>query len=87
MIPAVKITPAEERVLYWLCKGLSNAEICRETGLSIGTVKSHLGKMQKKTKSKSRLQLVIYIYETEIIDLYRDKAAVAQLVEQRTRNA
>ena len=69
MIPPIHITPAEAKVLYWLCKGLSNAEICRETGSSLGTIKTHLASLQQKTGTKSRLQLVIFTYETEIIDI------------------
>lgn len=69
MTPSIHITPAEQTVLYWLCKGLRNAEICRETGMALGTVKTHLGSLQKKTGTKTRLQLVIYTYETKIIDI------------------
>jgi len=63
-----QITKSQRKVLDLLCQGLSNQEICAATGLSLGTVKVHLGNMHKLFKVKSRLQLVVYAYRYGLVE-------------------
>jgi len=64
-----QFTQKDREILVLLCKGMSNKEICKASGLSLGTVKTHLGKMHKIFKVKSRVQLVIHAYELGLVDL------------------
>ena len=44
----VKLSPQQKRVLELLARGLRNAEIAAETGLSLPTVKSHVQATYRK---------------------------------------
>jgi len=52
------LTPAESRVLHLLVGGLTNPMIAKELGLSVRTVEVHRGRIVKKLKRKSRIDLL-----------------------------
>ena len=51
------LTPAEETTARLAAEGLSNKQIARRTGVSVGTVEAHLGKAYLKLGVRSRTQL------------------------------
>lgn len=58
----------ERDVFLLTAKGLGNAEIATSLGLSEATVKSHVGSILSKLKLKSRIQLVAFAYENNVLN-------------------
>ncbi|QFY09806.1 response regulator [Nonomuraea phyllanthi] len=66
------ITQRERDVLTLIGKGLSNAEIAEHLHLTVGTVKTHIGRLLAKLHARDRAQLVIAAYEGGLITIPRD---------------
>ena len=56
---AARLTPRQRQILALLCDGMPNKLICRELGISLGTVKVHLGRIFRELGVSSRLQAVV----------------------------
>jgi len=52
------LTPRQQEVLTLVSKGYSNKEICRDLGLSVGTVKNHVATILRQLEVKNRTQAV-----------------------------
>jgi DNA-binding NarL/FixJ family response regulator len=63
------VTEREREVLVLIARGLSNTEIAAELHLSIGTAKSHVGRLLTKLGARDRAQLVIAAYEAGLANL------------------
>lgn len=61
------ISPRERTLLNLLAKGLSNKEIANKVGVAEVTVKFHLAKLYKRFKVQTRLQLLTYAIEHDLI--------------------
>jgi DNA-binding NarL/FixJ family response regulator len=61
------LSPRERDVLLGIAAGRTNAEIAAHLQLEESTVKSHVGRMLAKLDLSSRVQAVIYAYETGLI--------------------
>jgi DNA-binding NarL/FixJ family response regulator len=66
------ITQRERDVLTLIGKGLSNSEIAEHLHLTVGTVKTHIGRLLAKLHARDRAQLVIAAYEGGLITMPRD---------------
>ncbi len=55
----VKLSPAEAAVVAQVSRGLTNGEIARELGKSVGTVKNQLGSVYRKLGVKNRIRLMV----------------------------
>jgi Response regulator containing a CheY-like receiver domain and an HTH DNA-binding domain len=64
---AAGITPRELDCLRQLCEGLTNAEIARKLWLEPSTVKTHLSSLMAKTRTFSRVQLVIWAFRSGVV--------------------
>jgi DNA-binding NarL/FixJ family response regulator len=62
------VTPRELAVLMLITRGLSNADIGHELHLAESSVKSHVSHLLTKLDQRDRVQLVIYAYETGLIE-------------------
>ncbi|MEO7126720.1 MAG: response regulator transcription factor [Nakamurella sp.] len=63
------LTGRERDILLLLAQGMSNEEIARELVVEVSTVKSHLARMLPKIGVRSRLQAVVWAYQSRIVDL------------------
>ncbi|TDD21587.1 response regulator [Nonomuraea diastatica] len=63
------ITQREREVLTLIGKGLSNSEIAEHLHLTVGTVKTHIGRLLAKLHARDRAQLVIAAYEGGLITI------------------
>ncbi|MEW2376582.1 response regulator transcription factor [Micromonospora sp. NPDC047812] len=61
------VTEREREVLMLIGRGLSNAELAGHLGLSLATVKTHVGRLLTKLAVRDRAQLVIVAYETGLV--------------------
>lgn len=59
--PLFPITPAEQRVLDELCRGVSNRAIAAALVLSPRTVESHVSSLLAKTGCRNRSQLLLWV--------------------------
>ena len=55
----VKLSPAEAAVVAELASGLTNSEIARALGKSVGTVKNQLSSVYRKLGVKNRIRLMM----------------------------
>ncbi|HTJ39338.1 MAG TPA: LuxR C-terminal-related transcriptional regulator, partial [Dactylosporangium sp.] len=60
-------TDREREVLMLIGLGLSNGEIVEHLGVSLATVKTHVGRILAKLGVRDRAQLVIVAYETGLV--------------------
>ncbi|GAA3820346.1 response regulator transcription factor [Sphaerisporangium flaviroseum] len=61
------VTRREREVLALIGRGMSNAEIAEHLHLTVGTVKTHIGRLLAKLQARDRAQLVIAAYEGGLI--------------------
>jgi DNA-binding NarL/FixJ family response regulator len=57
------LTGREREILGLIAQGLSNTEITQRLYLSMGTVKTHIGRLLAKLGARDRAQLVIAAYD------------------------
>lgn len=55
-----QLTEREKQVLFFLCKGFLNKEICSELGVTIDTVKKHNKNIFKKLAVRNRTEAIIF---------------------------
>jgi len=55
----LRLTHREREILLWVGGGMSNKEIARRLGLSVGTVKLHVHSIFMKTGAKTRFNLIV----------------------------
>ncbi|MGW4729747.1 response regulator [Streptomyces shenzhenensis] len=62
-----QLTPRETEVLRHVSRGLTNAEIAAELGISPATVKDHVAVVLAKLRVRDRVQATIAAYETGLV--------------------
>ncbi|MFY1670442.1 response regulator [Plantactinospora sp. WMMB334] len=61
------LTEREREVLTLIAGGLSNTEIAQHLHVTLGTVKTHIGRVLSKLGARDRAQLVIAAYESGLV--------------------
>ena len=62
------VTGRERDVLLLIGQGLSNTEICGHLHISMGTAKTHIGRLLAKLGARDRAQLVIAAYQSGLVN-------------------
>ncbi|GIH97358.1 DNA-binding response regulator [Planobispora siamensis] len=62
-----EVTQREREVLALIGRGMSNSEIAEHLHLTVGTVKTHIGRLLAKLQARDRAQLVIAAYEGGLV--------------------
>ena len=65
--PLADLTPREQEVLTLVGTGRSNAEIMNDLFVSEATVKTHIGHLLAKTRSRDRVQLVALAFRAGLV--------------------
>ena len=68
-VPAYDLTPAEKRVLTYVARGLSNAEIARELSVSKSTIKKHVSHILSKLDVSNRAEAAVRAVRHQLIDV------------------
>ena len=61
------LTEREREVLTLIARGLSNTEVGQHLHITLGTVKTHVGRLLSKLNARDRAQLVISAYEAGVV--------------------
>jgi DNA-binding NarL/FixJ family response regulator len=62
-----RLTDRERDVLALIARGRSNTEVAKDLHLSVGTVKTHVGRLLAKLHARDRAQLVVMAYESRLV--------------------
>lgn len=62
------LTDREREILTLIARGLTNDEIAETLFISPATVKTHVARIMAKTDSHDRAQLVVFAYETKLVN-------------------
>jgi DNA-binding NarL/FixJ family response regulator len=62
-----ELTERESEVLYYICKGLSNAEIAEVLNINKRTIDKHRENLLSKTQSKNTASLIMYALKNKLI--------------------
>ncbi len=66
-----RLTNREIEIIGYIYKGFRNDDIAESLGIASNTVKKHIYNMYDKLEVKSRIQLVNFIYENRLQDLWK----------------
>lgn len=61
------LTPREHDILLLLAQGMSNEDIAAALTVEVSTVKSHLARLLPKLGVRSRLQAVVWAYQSGVV--------------------
>lgn len=64
---ADRLSTRELEVVRLVARGLTNAELCAELFVSLGTVKSHLSSVQSKLGLGNRVQVAAWAWENDLV--------------------
>ncbi|KUN18781.1 LuxR family transcriptional regulator [Streptomyces antibioticus] len=65
-VPELPLTPRELDVVRLLARGRTNEELAAELHVSLSTVKTHLGNVQRKLAARNRVEIAAWAWENGI---------------------
>ena len=59
-----QLTQREKQIMELVCKGYRNEEIAEEINIALGTVKTHIRNIHRKTQTKSKIATLLrFLYD------------------------
>jgi DNA-binding NarL/FixJ family response regulator len=71
-----EFTQREREVLELICQGFNNDQIADKIHISSKTVEKHKSNLFQKTNSGNTVNLIIYAFKNELVDLHSDEDQV-----------
>ena len=68
-----EFTPREQEVLELICQGYNNDQIADRIHISSKTVEKHKSNLFQKTHSGNTVNLIIYAFKNELVDLHSNE--------------
>jgi DNA-binding NarL/FixJ family response regulator len=68
-----EFTPREQEVLELICQGYNNDQIADKIHISSKTVEKHKSNLFQKTNSGNTVNLIIYAFKNELVDLHSNE--------------
>ncbi|MFE6894173.1 response regulator [Streptomyces sp. NPDC057694] len=66
--PHAALSARENDLVRLVARGLTNAEIAADLGISVGTVKTHLTNVQGKLSARNRVEIAAWAWESGLVD-------------------
>jgi len=62
-----RLTPRERQIMEDVCKGLRNNDIAKDVNIALGTVKTHIRNVHRKTQTRSKIAILLkFIYDVDL---------------------
>ena len=58
----LELTPRQAEIVQHLLLGKSDKQIARELGISVPTVRTHMGRLFHKLGLRDRVELILYVF-------------------------
>ena len=59
----MKFSPRQEQIVLCLLQGRSDSQIAVELGMSVATVRTHMGRLFAKCSRQDRVELILHVFE------------------------
>ena len=62
-----RLTPRERDIMEDVCKGLRNDDIAKDVNIALGTVKTHIRNVHRKTQTRSKIAILLkFIHDVDV---------------------
>ena len=62
-----RLTPRERQIMEDVCKGLRNDDIAKDVNIALGTVKTHIRNVHRKTQTRSKIAVLLkFIHDVDV---------------------
>lgn len=62
-----RLTPRERQVMEDVCRGLRNDDIAKDVNIALGTVKTHIRNVHRKTQTRSKIAVLLrFLYDVDV---------------------
>jgi DNA-binding NarL/FixJ family response regulator len=82
-----RLTPREKQIVKHVCRGFRNEEIAKDVNIALGTVKTHIRNVHRKTHTRSKIAVLLrFIYDVNIFEKQKSIRNITLADVQRPSN-